>query len=459
MNYPDYPELFMHDLKIKGHVTDFKKSVHVPDFNMLCGKSHKRKLCLRIIQVNRKPELRMRKMIFFLIGLFFLFQCGADQAGVERIMEDGVEVVINHLQPYKIKSEPASLILDEELIIDFESDDIATLGISDITGFNVDSSGNIYVGSLRSTENFIFKFNEEGKYVGSFCHVGQGPGEVERLGSWRINESDEILIANRARDKLIVLDTFGNLIREIPLASNHIIATVLKSGKILAMQFLPKPGEGLFYPIVISNIDLENPKTLRQGQRLQNYVAAKELNGLELALDYAQWSISKEYIYIGNKFNGYEFLVYDLNGTLVKKIRKDYNPVKVSQKLKDTVIKSFDTPSYNQDNIKDKIFFPNNMPPFQYFFSDDVGRLYVMTYEKGEEEKDFIYDIFNSGGTFISRTVIDNSGNILGAPPFQELSNPCGGPYDVRVKYNRLYYLRGKESGFQELVVCEMKWE
>jgi hypothetical protein len=289
--------------------------------------------------------------------------------------------------------------------------------------------------------------------------MGQGPGEVQRLGNWRIDENDEVLISNMARDRIIVLDTSGNLIREVPIASKHIIATLLGSGKVLAMQFLRKPGEGLFYPIVISDIDFENPITLRQGQRLQNYVAAKELNGLELALDYAQWSISNGHIYIGNKFNGYEFLVYDLNGTLIKKIRKDYNPVKVSQELKDNVIKRFDTPSYNQDNIKDKIYFPNNMPPFQYFFTDDVGRLYVMTYERGEGDKDFKYDIFNPDGIFIGRTVLDNSGNILGTPPFQELTFPGGGPYDARVKNNQLYYLRGKESGFQELAVHTMIWQ
>ncbi len=401
----------------------------------------------------------MNKIVFLLITLFFLFQCGTEQENVERIMEDGVEVVVNHVEPYKIKSESTSLILDKELIVDLERDDIAELGISDITGFNVDSDGNIYLGSLRSSKNFIFKFNENGKYISSFCHIGQGPGEVQRLGNWRINENDEVLITNMARDKMIVLDTSGNLIIEVPIASNHIMATLLESGKILAMQFLRKLGEGLFYPIVICDIDLENLKIIRQGQRLQNYVAAKELNGLNLALDYAQWSISKGHIYIGNKFNGYEFLVYDSNGLLVKKIRKDYNPVKVSQQLKEKVIKRFDTPSYNQFNIKNKIFFPNYMPPFQYFFSDDIGRLYVMTHEKGEGEKDFIYDIFNPDGIFISRTVLDNSGNILGAPPFQGLSSPWGGPYDARVKNNQLYYLRGKKSGYQELVVYKMKWE
>jgi hypothetical protein len=39
MNYPGYPELLMYELKIKGHVTDFGKSVHVPDFNAYRTKS------------------------------------------------------------------------------------------------------------------------------------------------------------------------------------------------------------------------------------------------------------------------------------------------------------------------------------------------------------------------------------------------------------------------------------
>lgn len=82
-----------------------------------------------------------------------------------------------------------------------------------------------------------------------------------------------------------------------------------------------------------------------------------------------------------------------------------------------------------------------------------------MTYEKGEGEKDYVYDIFNPEGFFISRTVLENSGNSLGAPPFQGLSTPWGGPDDVKVKNNLLYYLRSKESGYQELVVYKMKWE
>ncbi len=34
-----YPELFMNDFKIKGHVSDLNKSEHVPDFIVFCIQS------------------------------------------------------------------------------------------------------------------------------------------------------------------------------------------------------------------------------------------------------------------------------------------------------------------------------------------------------------------------------------------------------------------------------------
>lgn len=417
------------------------------------------KILFGLLKYQLNKDLGLFK--FLVVSLLIVFSnicCESKHEKIEKIMENGVEVIFNYRVPYKIKGEKTKLSLKRDFIIDLERGGLAELGISNVTGFDVDSIGNVYLGIVRSSENFIFKFDRNGKFVNSFGRLGQGPGEFQRLGQLRINKQDEILISNRDRKRIIVFNTSGRLIREVPIASNHIVATLLENRKILAMKFVPKPGKGLFYPIVICDSDLENSKILRQGQRLQNYVAAKKLNGLNLAFDYTQWSVSNGLIFIGNKFNGYEFLAYDLNGKLVRKIKKEYDRVKVPQQLKEKVIKKYNTPSYNENNIKDKIYFPDYMLPFQYFFTDDVGRLYVMTYEKGEGDKDYIYDIFNPKGLFISRTVLDNSGNPLGAPPFQELSLPWGGPYDVKVRNNRLYYMRGKESGYQELVVCEMIW-
>ena len=86
----------------------------------------------------------MNKSIYLFLLLCLLIFCGQKQDEVEIIIEDGVEVVLNHLEPYKIKGETGNLVLKEQFTIDTEKDEIAAIGLSDISGFDVDSDGNIY---------------------------------------------------------------------------------------------------------------------------------------------------------------------------------------------------------------------------------------------------------------------------------------------------------------------------
>jgi len=141
--------------------------------------------------------------------------------------------------------------------------------------------------------------------------------------------------------------------------------------------------------------------------------------------------------------------MYDLVGKLLRKIRKEYNPVKVPQELKEQMLKRFERPAL--ESIRKKIYFPDFFPPFQYYFMDDKGRLFVMTYEKGTNPREFLYDIFNPEGIFIGRTKLSNYGNFL--------LTQRKSPFYVVAKNNRLYYVREKESGYMELVVYKMQWD
>ena len=92
-----------------------------------------------------------------------------------------------------------------------------------------------------------------------------------------------------------------------------------------------------------------------------------------------------------------------------------------------------------------KIYFPDSMPPFHSFFTDDEGRIFVMTYEQGENPGEYIYDIFNKDGIFIGRKAM----NIL---------HDQRGLY-AWMKNDRLYCLQEKESFFKRLVVYKVYWE
>jgi hypothetical protein len=71
----------------------------------------------------------MRTTTISIILILILICCGQKQDKVERINEGGVEVVINHLEPYKIEG-IGSLILEELFKIDTENENITQLGIT-----------------------------------------------------------------------------------------------------------------------------------------------------------------------------------------------------------------------------------------------------------------------------------------------------------------------------------------
>ena len=164
-------------------------------------------------------------------------------------------------------------------------------------------------------------------------------------------------------------------------------------------------------------------------------------------MPYIHSCVFGEKIFEGNSEREYEIHVYDFNGNLIKKIKKEYSPVPINAENKETILKLFER---MPEEIKKTIYFPDNFPPFQrLFFTDDKGRLFVMTYEKGKKPREFIYDIFNSDGAFIGRTGLENYG--------QDVMQM--GPLPAISKNGFLYYVREKENGYKELVAYKMNWE
>jgi len=399
-------------------------------------------------------ETSMKKIMLLMFTLSLLFYCSPKQDEVAKIVEDGVEVVINPIEPYVIKGEPSKLTLEEEFIIDFEREDLAEIGIREVLGFDVDSDGNIFFIVSRGFEDFIFKFGAKGNFLSSFGRRGQGPGELETPRFLRVDELEQIHVSDNVRKKICFYEKNGDLIKEISFTANYRIATLLGNGKILAMKgsFNREEGRGEF-PIILCDEELEEIKILHPGRYMPNFTLAKKANGLRLYIDYNVWRISKGLIYVGNYGSGYEFLIYDTEGNLLRKIRKEYQKVKVPDQEKEKIFNWLKNNFDPFERVKHKLYFPEFYPPFQFFFLYEESRLYVMTYEKGKGPNDFVYDIFNPDGIFIGRIELGNYGNLASSP----IINPL--PLNVVAKNNLLYCLREKDSGYKELVVYKMKWE
>ncbi len=379
----------------------------------------------------------MRKILCLILCLAFFLTCGPKQNKVEKIVEDGVEVVINHLEPYKIEGIQTTLALEQEITIDTENDEIAETGLVDIEAFDVDEEGNLYFIRWTSNENFVYKFNNRGGFMKSFVRRGQGPGEIEWGGSVKFIGDNELMIRDPGKTKFSIYNTEGKFLRDELQKSHIYVNKIFSNGKYLvSWQDNSMSLENYINHLGLCESDFENIKEIYT-YSFPNVMVAKKV--------YAPGNFwitgtSKDHIFIGEGKLGYNILVFNLEGNMIRKIRKEYARVELSEEYKRNFFER-----RKKSPILEKYELLKHFPPFQFFFTDEEDRIFVMTYEKGATSNEWIFDIFTPEGVFFGRVPIKSRIDS------REIA--------IRAKHTRIYSTSEKESGYKELVVYKMRWE
>lgn len=394
-----------------------------------------------------------------MIFLSFIFFSIA-QEGVKKYVENCVEVITNSLHPYSKKGEVTTLHLEKEFSIDTARDETQKIGLKSINQFDVDSEGSVYI--TGPFPRSIFKFNPKGTFLKAIRKQDKTTGEFAEFRHFRISANNQIVAIGRALDDILFFNTNGELIKEIPRSIIQEIPTgipdetprdtelwdvwPLENGNSLTLRVLNYYTELDHYcALTLCNAKWKEIKELDHlgvpGFRSDK---AKRVKGFFPRL---AWSVSKKRIYIGNNENGYEIHVYDLGGRLIRIIKKEYQPVRVPNSYKEYIRKmAMGRPG------AEKIYFPDDFPAFQYLFSDDASRLFVMTYETCQDGRGYVYDIFNPDGVFIGRTRFNN----YGVPNWWMEGGDA--PLEIKAKKDRLYCNQMGPSNKNELVVYKMSW-
>jgi len=382
----------------------------------------------------------LKRLFLCLITISFLVSCGSKQPKVDKIIQDGVEIVLNHNEPYLLKGQPTHLNLQEETRIDFEKEELSGLGIKEPDYAESDSQGNIYiVEQFSDSEFFIYQFSPAGAFIKKFGKKGQGPGELQGINSLVVSQGGHILISDRSAGKVVEFNADGDLVKETK--ARYVVREVvpLENGNYIARRTAKDYSESRKWFVCLFNADFEEVKKLDSFD-MSAYVPGKPTPGTIISF---HWRVADDRIYIGNEQRGYELLVYDLNGNLLRKIRKEYKPVPYPEEFKkQTELLAARQPDLNLTVLQD-------MPPFNSFFPDDEGRLYVMTYEQAQSQGEIIHDVFNRDGVLIARVPLGKYG-ILG----RSLN-----PLRATAKNGRFYRIAFKENGYPELIVYRMLWE
>lgn len=386
----------------------------------------------RILQRDRNRGSSLWMMVLLFICLLSSMNCDSNHA--ETFNEGPVEIVNNRVKPDRAKRGENRVILKELFYIDAENPDLMSSGMGAMGEFTIDSKGNFYIISLKGGENFIYKLDRRGAYLGSFGRKGQGPGELELPDNPTVI-GDRIGITDFMK-KYVIYDLNGNLLKEIIFCQPILSADMLSNGRFLV--FWSKKGvKTPHYGVKTLSLFDHDFKEIRE---LEDYKLYYQDNKLT---PFFMWRTTERNVFVINEERGYEISVYDLEGKLRRKIRKEYLRVSPDDDIREAIL---GRDARNAGNHKPG-YIPDPMPPMRYFMVDENGRMFVMTYERGMRPGEYIYDVFDGHGSFISRKPLKIS-----------WAGDYFGPKKQLLTKDRIMFYRESASGFQQLVVYKLIW-
>ena len=329
-------------------------------------------------------------LIVMLIGL--IVSCKEQRTDWQGTKEEigGVTHVMNPNEP--VYGELV-LNLEEDLSIGNEEDENYLL--FRIREIEVDEEGNIYV--LESGNLRVQKFDPSGNYLCTIGKKGQGPGEFQMPFQMIINDRNGTIGVQDMR-KLVVFDKGGNYIdKDIHFENFYTELLVDSQGFMWGNMYrLEGEDEALgdqFNVFVKLDRDGQIDKEVaffpydnyreRRGEGVLSIATGEEHELFVSGLDEQRFV----YGYSGE----YELYVVDLEGNLIRRIKKDepYQNFTAEEKNK---YKRAKIPEYK---------------PFLYaLFSDSEGRIYVQRNNARQAEQvEKVFDVFSNDGYYIYRTV------------------------------------------------------
>jgi hypothetical protein len=101
----------------------------------------------------------------------------------------------------------------------------------------------------------------------------------------------------------------------------------------------------------------------------------------------------------------YELFVHDAEGEYIRKITKEYNPVRLSKKEYEKLMTKWfgKVPTSAQWDL----VIPPNYPPFQGFLCDDDGHIFVKRFVEVDRSEKHYFDVFDEEGRYIANITLD----------------------------------------------------
>ncbi len=365
-----------------------------------------------------KSLTKVNLAVLFLVISIMTVSCKKQKAEWEGKIEkeDGVTVVRNPKEPMYGED---VFSLEEELSIG-EAVGREEYMFSEIRGIAVDDVERIYV--LDSKEAHIKVFDKNGEYVKTISKKGQGPGELGLPRSVFITPQNEIMVPDISNRRLAFFSLEGDFIKNISTAKMNLMSTKIDSeeniigivahrGEENQRLELKKFDSDLNYLYLFASSPLPGPRSFNP------------------FMPVLRWDLTKNDLIVCGYPKKYEIEIFDTEGNVIKKIKKDYDPVEITKEELEHLEEL--PPTIKLSILKYK-------SAYQRLIVDDEGKIFILTWERVEDGDGYYYDIFDAVGKYIAKIPLKTTPRVL--------------------KKNKLYTVEEDEEGYQIVKRYKVNW-
>ena len=275
----------------------------------------------------------MKAIIRIAISVFSIVVLLSYTAGQKIKTVDDVKIIQNKKRPDPPKGTPSKLKLELETVIG-ESDD-PDKAFSQLSSFVVDDDGTIY--ALDFKEQKIKVFDAEGQFVRSFGEKGQGPGEFQMPAGLHLAPGNELAVDDALAKKMIYFTKEGKYIRDVSYATRLALVNLLMDpfGNFIGRE-MKLEGQEMFFEIVKLDTELKSVFSLDKiGFPIPIPGSGNKINLMD-AISIFQFDSAGNIYYGRNR--DYEINMYTPEGKLVKSIRKEFQPQKITEEDKEEIL-------------------------------------------------------------------------------------------------------------------------
>jgi hypothetical protein len=335
--------------------------------------------------------------------------------------QPAVPITSNPKTPVPPAGERKKLVFTKELRIgQKEGDENTTFGEAVI--FNTDQEGNFYVTDWDNKR--ILKFSPSGEYLLTIGRQGQGPGEFQNLSIARFDSHGEIYVTDVAARRISFFDRKGNFLRQIHIPEVFEDLYINSKGYYVSSNSVQlnsetgldwKISEGLFdgqfKPRVEfwSQVKITKPPSGRDSTSVAKF-SAGILSGIAFQPRPEHLLAKDDSIYFGYP-SDYSISVYSPEGLKLKTIRRECDPLNVTEKDKDYFCAQTARPFLSrvpalrgEEQIREVLKFieyPKFKPAFHRFALMENGWLIVLVDFTPDES--WLFDLFDEKGRYVGQ--------------------------------------------------------